>query len=307
MSSLQGTVGLLGKAPCQADFLRLNAPSPAVHAFHRWLEEGLSTLPPASRTFPAEPVTFLFTGHGEATALLGVMSPSTDAVGRHFPLCVFQAVEASGLAGRLAAALTAAQPFFNAARELIAQSATVDAKALAAGLAALPALTEQAVTAAQDDVRAALGTRTAGALVDAIGRTPAGAPQHALRTVLAACAREKGQPPAKANALLDCPLGEGVDALPWVELASRLLGWKQAAPAFFAQGTSRLLLSLGPPPPSTLGFLANPAHTGTKLWPLRTADPSVLAASRAALAPAQAQALDQDALSLEALFAQLTA
>ena len=34
------SVALLGKAPCQGDFIRWNALDPVSQQFHKWLEEG---------------------------------------------------------------------------------------------------------------------------------------------------------------------------------------------------------------------------------------------------------------------------
>jgi hypothetical protein len=135
---------------------------------------------------------------------------------------------------------------------------------------------------------------------------PAGARHHALRTFVSGCAREKGREPPKANAVLDCALSEEMPEPAWLELSRRTLQWRGSPPSSFALG-NRLLLSLGPPPPSVVGFLANPAATGTKLWPLKAADPRAIAASLQALSAAQKTALDAPETTLEALFQILAA
>jgi type VI secretion system ImpM family protein len=302
-----GAVGLLGKTAAQADFIRLNAPAPVVHHFHRWLEDGCSALPPAQRRFPPEPVCFAFTAAGERGALFGAMAASADSVGRQFPLCVFVQVDAAQAAARFAALPGALKGFLEGAQALIGGAATLDGKALAARLQELPAPTAQHLEEGEAALRQRLAEVKVAAAASAIGKEPPGAPHHAFRTFLAACARERGREPQKAAAVLDCPVSAELEPTPWLELSRRLLSWKSAPPSFFWMGRSRLLLSLGPPPPSVVGFLSNPSATSTKLWPLRAADPTAIAASQKALTAAQREALDQEDLPLEALFARLTA
>lgn len=305
--SFLGAVGLLGKTAAQADFIRLNAPAPVVHHFHRWLEDGCSALQPAQRRFPPEPLYFAFTAPGERSALFGVMAASADAVGRQFPLCVFVQLDSAQAAAHFAALPLGLRAFLDAARALIDGAASLDAKALTAKLQELPAPTAQQLDEGEAALKQRLSEVKVAAAAAAIGKEPPGTPHHAFRTFLAACARERGREPPKAAAVLDCPVSADLDPAPWLELSRRLLAWKSAPPSFFWMGSSRLLLSLGPPPPSVAGFLANPSATSTKLWPLRAADPTVIAASQKALTAPQREALDQEDLPLETLFTRLSA
>ena len=301
-----GQVGLLGKAPARADFIRLNAPAGVVHHFHRWLEDGCSALQGPLRAFPPEPLRFCFTAAGEKTALVGLAAASTDQVGRQFPLSVFVQLDAAQAAAAFPALPSALKDFFAGAQALLAEAATLAAPAFAERLAALPAPTAEQLSAAQAGVAASLSALTVAGAVKAVGAEPPGTLHHALRTFVSGCAREKGREPPKANAVLDCPLSEELPEPAWLELSRRTLQWKGSPPATFALG-NRLLLSLGPPPPSVVGFLANPAATGTKLWPLKAADPRAISASLQALSAAQKAALDAPETTLEALFQILSA
>lgn len=304
MSAL-GQVGLLGKAPARADFIRLNAPAGVVHHFHRWLEDGCSALQGPLRAFPAEPLTFCFTAAGEKTALCGVAQASTDQVGRQFPLSVFCQLDAAQAAAAFPALPEALSGFFEAARALLGDAATLAAPAIAERLAALPAPTAEQLEAAQAGVSGKLSALTVAGAVKAVGAEPPGVLHHALRTFVSGCVREKGREPPKANAVLDCLVSDELPEPAWLELSRRVLQWKGAPPSFFALGRARLLVSLGPPPPSVVGFLANPAATGTKLWPLKAADPRAISASVQALNPAQKAALDAPETTLESLFQAL--
>jgi type VI secretion system protein ImpM len=304
--SALGQVGLLGKAPARADFIRLNAPAPVVHHFHRWLEDGCSALQGPLRAFPSEPLRFCFTAAGERAALCGVATASADQVGRQFPLAVFCQVDAGQAAAAFPALPEALGGFVEAARALLAESGGLDAAAIGERLQALPAPTAEQLSAAQAGVAASLSALTVAGAAAVVAAEPPGALHHALRTFVTGCVREKGREPPKANAVLDCFVTGALPEPAWLELSRRLLQWKGAPPSFFALG-SRLLLSLGPPPPSVVGFLANPAATGTKLWPLKAADPRAISASLQALTQAQRAALDAPETTLEALFQLLTA
>jgi len=305
--SALGQVGLLGKAPARADFIRLNAPSGVVHHFHRWLEEGCSALQGPLRTFPAEPLRFCFTAAGEKVALCGVAVASTDQVGRQFPLTVFCQLEAAQVALAFPALPEALSELFEAGKALLADAAALAAPAIAERLAALPAPTAEQLEAARAGVSGKLAALTVAGAAKVVGEGPPGTLHHALRTFVSGCAREKGREPQKANTVLDCPLSDELPEVAWLELSRRVLQWKGALPSFFAQGKGRMLLSLGPPPPSVVGFLANPAATGTRLWPLKAADPRAITASVQALTAPQKAALDAPETTLEALFQLLAA
>ncbi len=293
--------GLLGKAPCQADFIRLNASSEGASHFHRWLEEGMALVLQAGARLPAVPTCFVFTTPGGRSALVGSLVASEDRVGRRFPLAVFAEVEARTLASRFPWVALAYQPLLAAAGEFLAEAGSLDWPRLQARLGALPVPDERWLAEAERLHQRALAESRGSVLWEAIGQEPEALPCYAVRTFLAACAGAREREPLRAHAILDCPLPPGGEPGPWLELACRLLRWREHPPSFFWSQGSRLLLCLGPALPSLLPFLADPARSGERLWPLRTSAPDALAAAWLATPPAHREALSRSSVSLESL------
>lgn len=90
-------IGLYGKHPGAGDFIRLNASSPEVGLLDEWLSSGLDRSRRVLGDFDSAygglfHAAFLLSFPGEARAggaLLGVMAPSRDEIGRQFPLVIF--------------------------------------------------------------------------------------------------------------------------------------------------------------------------------------------------------------------------
>ncbi len=86
------TVGLLGKMPLHGDFVRHNVAGDAWRTLDEWVQHGLyhAQQDPAYEysTEAWGGYAFLFTPHQGATALVGYLHPSTDTIGRQFPLIV---------------------------------------------------------------------------------------------------------------------------------------------------------------------------------------------------------------------------
>jgi type VI secretion system protein ImpM len=296
-------VALLGKAPCQGDFIRHNAADPVSQHFHRWLEEGHEALHRANARLPAEPVSFVFTAPGGRQVLLGVMAPSSDKVGRAFPLAAYRVLDAAPAAEHLIALPEAHLPFLSAVRQLLADAATLPLETLVARLERLALVSPN--PAAADAHRAQVLTAPATPLVRCLAGEglPAGVPYYAFRTFLMACSAERGREPVKPGVMLDCPFPEETGPFPWLELARRVLQWRTTPPALFwlQGGQRRLLMSLGPPPASSLMYLARPESSSTKLWPLWTRQEKAIESARQALTPVQRQAIEQPGLLLQEL------
>ena len=89
---------VFGKAPWMGDFVRVGAPGRAGEALEQWVEQGLSRAESrlgaswASAYAHGSTHAFVFRaprGVGPRETLAGVILPSTDAVGRSFPLVVY--------------------------------------------------------------------------------------------------------------------------------------------------------------------------------------------------------------------------
>jgi len=139
--------GWFGKIPNLGDFVSRRLPDGFVHRWDRWLQGSLATarddLGEAwTGTYLVAPILRFWFGPGALgqTAWAGLLMPSIDRVGRHFPLTVAQA------AGSLAEALAARAWFAaldDAARRVLDVSFT--AEDLEHELMALPRLESGAV------------------------------------------------------------------------------------------------------------------------------------------------------------------
>jgi type VI secretion system protein ImpM len=298
------TVALLGKAPCQGDFIRWNAADPVSAQFHKWLEEGHEAVRRANLTLPAEPICFVYTAAGGRQALVGMMAPSSDKVGRQFPLCVYVPIDLGPVAGNAGTLQGSHEAFFAEARKLLADAATLSADDLAKRVDALGAHASGDSAAADTYRRRALAAPASSmvGLFTGDGAAP-GAQYYAFRTFMMACAAERGKEPAKPGVTLDCPLAEATGMYPWVEMARRMLQWRGMTPAlFWHMGPNpRLLVSLGPPSSTLLLHLAKADHSSMKLWPLRTKATSAIETAKQALNSKQRQALDDASSTAESI------
>ena len=267
-------VGLVGKAPCQADFLRLQATSPLALALQAWLAEGVEAARAARCALPTGTVYFLFTSPRERDVLLGVFAPSTDGVGRDFPLAVFTELPAPTAANQLALLPMAFAPFLGAGAALLRDAAALDLSGLTARVRALPFPQPEELARARRHLQGVLTSRRGAELLgplNASGEGPGGA-YYALHTFRTACEGERGRQRAAANVVLECPLPPGLGPSVWLELATRLLRWPVQPPSLLWSEVPepRLLLGLGSLGPEVFPHLARPSRGSPRLWPLRT-------------------------------------
>ena len=114
-------VGFYGKIPSQGDFVRVNAADPVCLAFDQWMAECLDTSQRAGVPLPQEPVNFLFRTAGAKNVLVGAFSPSSDSVGRQYPMVVFALIDLPSIAVRYPAVSVLYGSFFAAAYAIIGQ------------------------------------------------------------------------------------------------------------------------------------------------------------------------------------------
>ncbi len=289
-----GPAGAFGKIPAQGDFLRVSAGEGL--ALARWLEEGSEAAYRAGARLGAEPVRFL---HREGRrAMLGVLAGSADKVGRAFPLAVFAPLEPAALE-QAPLLHVASRAFFAAAEALLADAARLAPADVPARLRALPAVSADDLAAASAWATGALREGAAPLLARLGG---AGMPLYAAHAFRSGCRPARGKEPERAAAVLDCPAASDADVHAWLELARRSLGW---APSFLWAG-SRLLVSVGPPPPAALAALASPSRDNARIWPLTTTTVAAVEAARKALGPALAATLEDPALTIGELVASLS-
>ena len=156
-------VGLYGKHPSAGDFIRLNATSPEVGLLDEWLSSGLDRARRVMPDFDAAygglfSAAFLLGFPGEARAggaLLGVMAPSRDEIGRQFPLLIF-----AHLSREMASAGFAAAPhqaFLGAASRLLQRRNSLTRDELLRAVEALPPPDPQSQATADAELSEYLG------------------------------------------------------------------------------------------------------------------------------------------------------
>jgi type VI secretion system protein ImpM len=299
--------GLYGKLPAQADFVRLQAADAVARPFVLWLEEASETARRSGIQVDAEPVRFLFRPAGASRALVGVMAWSSDRVGRNFPLALFSQVAGSDLGAVFPAVPQAASAFLGAAAALAREAATLSAADLSARVEALP-LPGPAELAAASTALAerARDERGRDFLSRLFGSAGPGQHAYALHCFRSACQPARGKEPARAAAVLDCPVRADLDRWAWLELGRRGLGWS-VPPSFFwwAQPESRLLLSVGPVPASVFGVLWDPGAKDARVWPLVTDRPAAIESAHRALGKPLVDSLGREDLSLADLLARV--
>lgn len=261
-------VGLYGKLPTQADFVRLNAGTFATAGFDQWLEEGVGAVH-AARGTPSQALVAFF-AHSPliGSPCIGVLGPSRDKVGRAFPAALFTYLDPA-LAGLHAFAGSAAGAFL------------FQAQAVVAGLpeaTAAPDLSELAPPTGADQARAAedaAGALEASPLGDCLdglfGGTTPDVHAHALATCLAACGTAKGRCPDKTAVTLELPAADDRARDFWLAFLATALQWPTGAPTWlWDDRADRLLVALGPPAPSLFVALAMPDWVGARHWVIRS-------------------------------------
>jgi type VI secretion system protein ImpM len=260
-----GNVGLYGKVATQPDFFRVAAGSFSQAGLDRWLQEGAEALRAERAQLPPAPTAFLLAPAG-SVAFVGTLTASVDAANRSFPLALFHEVSSAGACEALPSLPAAQAGFVEDARRLLSTGPSFDGETIAREARAL---TIEALALAEPH---AWKNEPVSTLEAALGGSrPAVA--YALRTMAGACDRAAAGPPTSANALtVDAPATGSATSALWLEIARSRLGWRDTVPSLLwtAGPQARLLITLGPPSPLALAFLANPQHRSSRLWPLRT-------------------------------------
>jgi len=259
-------VGVVGKLPGWADFVRLGARGATFEQLLRWLVGG-AELAAASRP---EPLATLSEGSVQAfvyraggSLLCGALAPSCDSVGRRVPVAAAVEVEADEALWRHPELLP-----------IVFEDAWAETSELIAELQRSPRdqLGERGWT-----LKLPLGSREAEetyqswtreiAVVDFLelvfGDDPERAPR-VLAFVEEATAPYRGVEAPETPLSLRLPLGEsgGAAVCFWLDLVRRLARWRRTVPSFFwsHDGSSGvLMLHLGLPPESALAELWQPS------------------------------------------------
>ena len=296
-----GAVGLYGKVVSQPDFLRAGAGAFCQAGLDRWLQEGVEALRAERAELPPSPIAFLVAPAGGPTAFLGALATSADSAGRSFPLSFFVEVSTATASDTLPSLPAAYAPLVANASALFSDAANLDGAEIARRAQALAVGTPTAAaTHAWKNEPVRTLTTTFGGSLPGVA--------YALRTLVAACERS-GQSATTATAAggvtVDAPTSGSATSALWLDIAWRRLGWHDAIPSLLwlewsagnGGSNGRMLMTLGPPSPTALTYLANPGHRSTRLWPLRTGVASAADQALAALTPEQRRVIEDPTAS----------
>jgi type VI secretion system protein ImpM len=301
-------IGIFGKIRAQGDFLRINASDPALPAFARWLEDGNELLHQAGTPLGPDPIGFVFSAPETGRALVGVLGPGIDSVGRAYPLAVFAALPGRDLCNTFPGVPFLYRDFLQAAGALLREAPDLPARQIAERLAGLAVPGPSDFAAAEAIEREARAERARDFARRLFGDPAGGQHYYAFRTFQVGCRPLRGRDPGRVNVALDCPCEREADFAIWLELAKRLLQWPSPPGFFFRVGARpSLVLSLGGPPPAVLPFFAAAPRGNQKIWPLITQQPAAVSAARQALSSPQILAIDGPDTTAGELIATLSA
>lgn len=303
-------VGLFGKIPAAGDFVAQGAGTPVAQAFQRWLLQENDALAARQKALPPAPIRFLFRDVHPTAAILGVLAPSRDTVGRSFPLALWTTVELSVAAPQFPYLPAAYALFLDGAATLLQQSHGLDVATLMQRLATLPHPSSDDLTEARAWTYEALDATPGRTILEALfGPLQHGIHFHGFHMFRTACQRVRDHDPGMATAFVECPCADDLQLAFWLVLARNQLRWMHAPPTLFwndsANPDHRLILALGAPSPGSLQFVADPTARAERLWPTRTTSQASIAAGRDALSPAELRSFDPPAPTASSLLAAL--
>jgi type VI secretion system protein ImpM len=266
-------VGLYGKIPAQSDYVMANLTDPVSLALTEWIDRGFQDLAASGFSFPPLCARFVFTAPKLPTAAVGVIGPSQDKIGRHFPFAIFHTLSVSTVLNSLAAVAISYAEFSGEASLLLGEIPNLSRHDLFERYRALRPPTQGAIAEAGKEANQALTEAGAQDFANRLfGDLAQGKHNYAYNTFMIAALEAAKNPAATSPTVLECPVAVDLDLLAWLDLAQRVLGWRDQAPSFFwaVEPTPRLLIALGSAPKQIVRYLADPACSSSKLWPLRT-------------------------------------
>lgn len=120
--ALDASIGVFGKLPARGDFVTRRFSAPALSVWDDWLQDAVATSRDALgegwlKTYLSSPIWHFALAAGVCgpKALLGVVIPSVDSVGRYFPLMLGREIGGEIDLGRLLPALA---PWYQATEAL---------------------------------------------------------------------------------------------------------------------------------------------------------------------------------------------
>jgi type VI secretion system ImpM family protein len=267
----RATIGLVGKLPASADFLRVRAGSEAFQGLLGWLIDGVQRAALsgdwAANLAPTAVQAMCF--RGRRSVLVGALAPSEDQAGRRFPIA---AASELALDAELAEHPEALPLVLEAVWALTAQL-VVDLQGADRATIEQPLPDADVAVSVGDAVRAYRSWTDELEVDDFLalvfGADPAYA-AGALALVEEAVAPYRGVENPDTPLSLRLPLGQagGAALCFWLDLIVRLTGWRRTVPSFFWShdgDSGAALLHLGHVPPAALRELWQPTSTSDEV------------------------------------------
>lgn len=254
-------IGLVGKLPASADFVRRRADSAGYAALYGWLLDGVQGGAAARGDWlgqvpPGAVQAMCFRSPGNGGALVGALAPSADSAGRRFPI-----VAAAELL--LDADLTEhgevlplmLEPLWAVTSQLVLELQEIDRTTLDA--AELTAETDVDLSTALGAYRRWTEELELGELIALVFADDGARAAAAFALVEEAVMPYRGIENPDTPLSLRLPLGQagGAAVCFWLDLVERLTGWKRTVPSFFWShdgDSGALLLHLGRVAPAAL-------------------------------------------------------
>jgi type VI secretion system ImpM family protein len=261
----RAVIGLVGKLPAAADFLRINAGSEAFQSLLGWMIDSVQS---AAGVLGGDWLGQVPSGSVQAmcyrsrlgTSLLGgALAPSTDQVGRRFPIVAASELELDGELIQHAEVLPLVlESVWAATSQLVLELPQLDR----AGLSAAPLELEVEATV-REAIAAYRCWTDEHELDDFIELVFAGDRARAASAI--ALVEETVKPyfgveSPETPLSLRLPLGQagGAAVCFWLDLIERLSGWYRTVPSFFWShdgDSGALMVHLGRVPPVALSEL----------------------------------------------------
>jgi type VI secretion system ImpM family protein len=257
-------IGLVGKLPASADFVRRGAGSDAFGALYGWLLDGVQSGAAARgdwlrQVSPGAVQAMCFRAPSNGSVLAGALAPSADAAGRRFPIAAAAELTLDAALAEHGEVLPLVlEPLWAATSQLVIELQEVDRAALDA--AELAAETDVDLPTALGAYRRWTEELELAELIALVFADDGARAAAALALVEEAVMPYRGIENPDTALSLRLPLGQagGAAVCFWLDLVERLTGWKRTVPSFFwsHDGESgALLLHLGRAAPVALAEL----------------------------------------------------
>lgn len=309
--------GLFGKTPMYADFIRVNAGSPAARAWDEWLNRSLAEM----RRLEGEDWEVIFDAaaplqfvgrpsHDHRQILAGHIHPSRDASGRRFPLTIFCELQLDRLGRGIQVLPFALKRFLESAAEVArgASERDLDSSAIRSMSSLVPENPVELGRAMADHLREITMESFWSGL---FGSTDDPRKYLSIKNIFGILAPLRGYDPQRLSmglrfpgTPLESPIPPGLSMATWASLSRAVIGDESMSASWiFWRSASAIqrpgcFLFFRTPTPGALTTMLDPGHAMDTIWDVETLGNDRIVEARDALGPAITGVLDSPRLPL---------